>query len=764
MPTGRSTLRIGSRAAATREPRQVRKEAALSAARRVPRTGLVRADRFVGHADVSVDGGCTAITPLDRHAPVDATPIRRARRSRDPDHAGPLPPCPTRLRPPGALPALRRSQTFDEIVGQDAVVETLRNAVRLDRLGARLAVRRPARHGQDVDGAHPRQGGQLPDLRRRRAVRHAALPASPSAKAARSTSSSSTPPRTTRSTTCASSLPRVYTAPSDLQRKVFIIDEVQRIKEGWDVLLKTLEEPPRRRPLHLLHDRPERRSARPSSRASSASPSGRSAKQIEGKLRRILEAEDGRSADDRRLGAGGATAPPAACATPSRCSTRSSSAASIRSPPMPCATCWAWRTSERSTRFIDALVDRATARRHRGPRRARGRGPRPRRLRRPGRRRACASSSSSARSGGVDDGPSLPGRLADAARRLAGLDANRARPAAIGCSSSSSSSSPGRRPRSPLGSSPIAARPAPAPSDRRPRRPSRRPPPLQDRTRRSRPPGLPRLRGRPDPRASRCRTTLRHHLLPSRPRTSPSRPPTLRSPPPPTSPQLQQPARSRLATKPSGACAAAGAPSLRIVSQTRPTGRSSRRAGRSRSATASSSSAFPRTRRSCVTSPNASKRMLEEAIARGPRAPIAVRCVATNLELVTRRGRARHRGCLRDRAPHLRGRDRRRRRRRRRQLRRTAMGFGNLAKMAQQMQAEMARVQAELEDLTVEGSAGGGAVTAVVSGKQEMRLDHHRTRSRRSRRRRDAPGPRHRRRQRRPQRRPRRRPSRSMAA
>ncbi len=39
-------------------------------------------------------------------------------------------------------------------------------------------------------------------------------------------------------------LPRVYTAPADLRRKVFIIDEVQRIKEGWDVLLKTLEEPP----------------------------------------------------------------------------------------------------------------------------------------------------------------------------------------------------------------------------------------------------------------------------------------------------------------------------------------------------------------------------------------------------------------------------------------------------------------------------------------------------------------------------------------
>ena len=41
---------------------------------------------------------------------------------------------------------------------------------------------------------------------------------------------------------------------------------------------------------------------------------------------------------------------------------------------------------------------------------------------------------------------------------------------------------------------------------------------------------------------------------------------------------------------------------------------------------------------------------------------------------------------------------------------------GNLAKMAQQMQASMARVQAELDVLTVEGTAGGGAVTAIVTG------------------------------------------------
>jgi len=48
------------------------------------------------------------------------------------------------------------------------------------------------------------------------------------------------------------------------------------------------------------------------------------------------------------------------------------------------------------------------------------------------------------------------------------------------------------------------------------------------------------------------------------------------------------------------------------------------------------------------------------------------------------------------------------------------VGMGNLAKMAQQMQADMARIQQELESLQVEGSAGGGVVKAVVTGKQEM--------------------------------------------
>ena len=48
------------------------------------------------------------------------------------------------------------------------------------------------------------------------------------------------------------------------------------------------------------------------------------------------------------------------------------------------------------------------------------------------------------------------------------------------------------------------------------------------------------------------------------------------------------------------------------------------------------------------------------------------------------------------------------------------MGFGNFAKMAQQMQADMARVEAELRRPAHRRQAGGGAVKAVVTGKQDL--------------------------------------------
>ena len=49
-----------------------------------------------------------------------------------------------------------------------------------------------------------------------------------------------------------------------------------------------------------------------------------------------------------------------------------------------------------------------------------------------------------------------------------------------------------------------------------------------------------------------------------------------------------------------------------------------------------------------------------------------------------------------------------------------AKGLGNIMKQAQQMQQKIARVQQELEWREVEATSGGGMVTAVVSGKQQL--------------------------------------------
>jgi nucleoid-associated protein EbfC len=49
-----------------------------------------------------------------------------------------------------------------------------------------------------------------------------------------------------------------------------------------------------------------------------------------------------------------------------------------------------------------------------------------------------------------------------------------------------------------------------------------------------------------------------------------------------------------------------------------------------------------------------------------------------------------------------------------------AKGLGNIMKQAQMMQKKMAELQAELEQRQVEATSGGGMVTAVVTGKQQL--------------------------------------------
>ena len=47
-------------------------------------------------------------------------------------------------------------------------------------------------------------------------------------------------------------------------------------------------------------------------------------------------------------------------------------------------------------------------------------------------------------------------------------------------------------------------------------------------------------------------------------------------------------------------------------------------------------------------------------------------------------------------------------------------GIGDMMRQAQKLQAKMSKVQEELAEKTVEGSSGGGMVTVVANGKQEI--------------------------------------------
>lgn len=217
-------MRIGSRAAATREPRQVRKEAALSADRRVPRTGLVRADRLAGPSSVlgrrRVHGDPTRASWRPMAEPPNATGQHHV-----------------------AIYRRFRAQTFAQIVGQSSLVETLRNAVRLGRLGHGFLFVGPRGTGKTSMARILAKAVNCTDLRDGEPC-----DACPSCVAIREGRALDVIELDAASNNKVDDmrdlLPRVYTAASDLRHKVFIIDEVQRIKEGWDVLLKTLEEPP----------------------------------------------------------------------------------------------------------------------------------------------------------------------------------------------------------------------------------------------------------------------------------------------------------------------------------------------------------------------------------------------------------------------------------------------------------------------------------------------------------------------------------------
>lgn len=192
-----------------------------------------------------------------------------------------------------------RAQTFGEIIGQGPVVETLRNAARLGRVSHGLLFVGPRGTGKTsmarivakavncekpVDGEPDDTCEPCVAIREGRALDVVELDAASN----------------NRVDDMRDLLPRVYTAPSDLTRKVFIIDEVQRIKEGWDVLLKTLEEPPD--DVFFIFCTTDPSQIRPAviSRLQRYTFKPLPETQILAKLRRIVEAE-GRSVTDDAL-------------------------------------------------------------------------------------------------------------------------------------------------------------------------------------------------------------------------------------------------------------------------------------------------------------------------------------------------------------------------------------------------------------------------------------------------------------------------------
>jgi DNA polymerase III subunit gamma/tau len=203
-----------------------------------------------------------------------------------------------------------RAQTFGQIVGQEAVVETLRNAVRTDRVAHAILFVGPRGTGKTSLARIVAKAVNCTNLQDGDPCD--ACPSCVAIREGRALDLIEIDAASNRGIDAIRELrERIHYAPTDLRRKVYILDEAHQItRDAWNALLKSLEEPPDFVVFMFASTHPQEFPPAILSRLQRYDVRRLTVAEIEGKLGRILDA-DGRSAEPAavhliaRLAAGG---------------------------------------------------------------------------------------------------------------------------------------------------------------------------------------------------------------------------------------------------------------------------------------------------------------------------------------------------------------------------------------------------------------------------------------------------------------------------
>ena len=198
---------------------------------------------------------------------------------------------PPQTVPHQALYRRWRAQTFSQIVGQGPVVETLRNAVRSDRVSHAVLFVGPRGTGKTSLARILAKALNCTDLRDGDPCD--ACPSCVAIREGRALDLIEIDAATNRGIESIRELrQRISYAPTDLRRKVYILDEAHQItKDAWNALLKSLEEPPEFVAFMFASTDPQGFPPAILSRLQRYDVRRLTITEIAGKLTRILEAE-----------------------------------------------------------------------------------------------------------------------------------------------------------------------------------------------------------------------------------------------------------------------------------------------------------------------------------------------------------------------------------------------------------------------------------------------------------------------------------------